>query len=93
MYSIFTESQSLQDTNTHGMKAFRGIRQAGQNTGQNWSQLNAHTIPKLYKLGPKMKEELIHKKYRKLVDMEESPDFEEDTFEEPTAKPLYKKKS
>ena len=39
---------------------------------------------------------MIHKNYRKLVilmlvDMEESPDFEEDTFEEPAAKPLYKK--
>ena len=45
-----------------------------------------------------MREELIHKNYRKLVilmlvDMEESPDFEEDTFEEPAAKPLYKKET
>ena len=60
------------------------------------SQLNALTIPKLYSLGPEMKEELIHKNYRKLVilmlvDMEESPDFEEDTFEEPAAKSLCKK--
>ena len=57
--------------------------------------MNAHTIPKLYSLGPEMKEELIHKNYRKLVnllvDMEESAHFkEEDTFEETAAKPLYK---
>ena len=41
-----------------------------------------------------MKEELIHKKYRKLVillmDMEESAHFEEDAFEETAAKTLYK---